>query len=190
MTSADPIIQDPLEREYPGESHLALMARDLLAPDVVRLYATVRENSPDYKERARAILERLFLINDSRTKNPQKDQAHAWSAREIAGRMEEFYNANIRGKPPVHRLPTAERPPQERPAPVVRRFGVGDLVELIAPINISDDPDRPSQIPTGAIGIARELVEREINPGAMVEFPSIRETVMVRVDQMKHHGVA
>lgn len=173
---------DPLDREMPGEGHIAGMGRDVLAPGWARLYAIVRESGPDYQARARAALERWMATNESRQKNPQKDQEHAWSARAIADQMEAWYNANIRGKPPINRLPAVERlmPPKPRPC----KFAVGAMVELTAPIH-PPSPCRLEQIGAGTMGIVREIVARDVNPGAMVEFLAIKETHLVFFDRLK-----
>lgn len=166
---------DPIDRALPGEPRLPLMGRDVLSPGFDRLYAIVRESAPSYKDRAREALERVFLTNDSRQKNPGKDKEHAWSARKIADESEQFYAKHIAGAPPKNRIPVAENPQKPKHVEEPKRAKIGDDIRLIAPVHYrradakEGDLDSNMQIGSGSIGTVREVV-----PGQdvyLVNFP-------------------
>ena len=92
---------DPIDRAMEGEPHFALMGRDPIAPGLVRLYAHLREGKYD---QVHGLLDVVIARAKTRAPHPQKDTQHAWSARRIAGEMEEFHRQHMRGEEPVSRV--------------------------------------------------------------------------------------
>lgn len=154
---------DPIDRALPGEPRLSLMARDVLSPGFDRLYAIIRESGPEHKAAARQLLERIFLTNDSRPKNPGKDREHAWSARRIADESEAFYNKYIRGEPPRHRVQADEHVPNVSTPTMssrdIKPLEIGDEIILNAPVHFArpGDPSGPGQIISGSVGTIRDI---------------------------------
>lgn len=92
---------DPLTRQLDGEPHFALMARDVLAPAFVRLYAAVVEGRYD---RAPDLLQALLRTAKEKSPRPHKDSSHAWSARQVADAMEQWRTLNMTGDDPQGRV--------------------------------------------------------------------------------------
>lgn len=76
---------DPLPRQMPDEPRFALLARDPLAPFVVRLYAALRERKID---KAQDVFRNACRALPALPFHPQSDPEHARSAFGVADHME------------------------------------------------------------------------------------------------------
>lgn len=117
---------DPLATQMEGEPRFVLLGRDPLAPGVTRLWADLREGK---YEHCAATLEAIIKRARTRDPHPQKDSKHAWSARAVAGEMEEFYRAHMRGEPPQGRVNDTPFGPQPEPPSVKQRDNYDNLAK-------------------------------------------------------------
>lgn len=115
---------DPLSTQMDKEPRFPLMGRDPLAPGLVRLYADIREGK---YEHCAALLDVVIRKARTRTVHPTKDAKHAWSARAIAGEMEDFYNESMRGEMPEGRVNDEPFGPQPEPPATKERDSYADL---------------------------------------------------------------